>query len=282
MHGAPSPQSPLPPSSASPAGSPLAPAWPPVAWVAEQLTALGSFGVFMGQVAVRSVRPPFFISDMLSHTWTTALRCLLPVVAVTLPFGMVIALEGLEIFRLFGAQRMLSSLVSVAVLRELSPVLASVLIAAQGGSSCAAELGAMRIKEEIDATEVMAVDGIKLHVVPRVLALTLACPLLNVVGSVAGLAGGWFTAVVVKGEQSGIFLGSLWDLTTPVDVWAGTLKTLVFGAIIGLIAAYHGYYATGGAAGVGRAVNDTVVHSVLVFITFNYLLTSAIFSGVMP
>lgn len=273
-------------SSARPSPDPpLAPpveAGAPLAWAVDALCELGAFGVFMGKVAVRAVRPPYFIPELLAHTWTTALRCLLPVVAVTLPFGMVIALEGLEIFRLFGAQRMLSSLVSVAVLRELSPVLASVLIAAQGGSSCAAELGAMRIKEEIDATEVMAVDGIQLHVVPRVLALTLAAPLLNVVGSVAGLTGGWFTAVVVKGEQSGIFLGSLWELTTPLDVWAGTVKTLVFGAIIGLIAAYHGYHATGGAAGVGRAVNDTVVHSVLVFITFNYLLTSAIFSGVMP
>ena len=272
---------PSPNPTAEPANGP-APGATAVSAIGEQLRALGRFGVFMGQVAVRAGRRPLFLSETLQHVWTTSLRCLLPVVAVTLPFGMVIALEGLEIFRLFGAERMLSSLVSVAVLRELSPVLASVLIAAQGGSSCAAELGAMRIKEEIDATEVMAVDGIKLHVVPRVLALTLACPLLNVVGSVAGLTGGWFTAVVVKGEQSGIFLGSLWALTTPIDVWGGTLKTLMFGAIIGLIAAYHGYYASGGAAGVGRAVNDTVVHSVLVFITFNYLLTSALFSGVMP
>ena len=236
----------------------------------------------MAAVAVRVGRRPFHFAPFLAHTWTTCARCLLPVVAVTTPFGMVIALEGLEIFGLFGAQRMLSSLVSVAVLRELSPVLASVLIAAQGGSSCAAELGAMRIKEEIDATEVMAVDGLQLHVVPRVLALTIACPMLNVVGSVAGLAGGWFTAVVLKGEPSGIFLQNMWALATPVDIWGGALKTTVFGAIIGLIAAFHGYSATGGAAGVGRAVNDTVVHSVLVFITFNYLLTSALFAGAQP
>lgn len=275
---APAPAAPPLPTAAPAAAAPALTAAP----MADSLAAIGRFGVFAGQVAVRSLRRPFFWGPLLAHTWVTSVRCLLPVVAVTTPFGMVIALEGLEIFGLFGAQRMLSSLVSVAVLRELSPVLASVLIAAQGGSSCAAELGAMRIKEEIDATEVMAVDGIQLHVVPRVLALTIACPMLNVVGSFSGLAGGWFTAVVLKGEKSGIFMANLWALATPMDVWGGAIKTTVFGAVIGLIAAFHGYYATGGAAGVGRAVNDTVVHSVLVFITFNYLLTSALFAGATP
>jgi phospholipid/cholesterol/gamma-HCH transport system permease protein len=178
------------------------------------------------------------------------------VVAVTLPFGMVIALQGLEIFRMFGAERLLSSLVSVAVLRELSPVLASVLVAAQGGSSTAAELGSMRIKEEIDATEVMAVDGLQYLVLPRFLGLMLATPLLNIAGNVAGLVGGYVMAVWIEGEPGGIFLG--------------------------LVACYQGYNTTGGAAGVGRAVNDTVVQAVLVFIVANYFLTSALFGGMGP
>ena len=246
-------------------------------FITERIQAVGRFGVFAGKVASRAIQRPFFLPRVLDYTWTCASRCLLPVSAVTLPFGMVITLQGMEIFGLFGAERMLSSLVSVAVLRELSPILASVLVAAQGGSSCAAELGSMRIKEELDATEVMAVDGIKYHVVPRVMALTLTCPLLNVVGSVSGLFGGWFTAVLVKGEPSGIFLDQLWKLTTPMDVWGGTLKTTIFGLVIGLVSAYHGYRARGGAAGVGLAVNNTVVQSVLVFITLNYFLTSAMF-----
>ena len=241
------------------------------------LQPLGRFGVFAGRIGRRALSRPLFFDHIIHHTWTSASRCLLPVIAVTFPFGMVITLQGMEIFQLFGAERLLSSLVSVAVLRELSPVLASVLVAAQGGSSCAAELGAMRIREELAATEVMAVDGLKYHVTPRVLALALTCPLLNVVGSLSGLVGGWFTAVLIKGEPSGIFLAQLWRLTTPMDVWGGTLKTLLFGFVIGLIAAYHGFNAKGGAAGVGRAVNDTVVHSVLIFITLNYFLTSAMF-----
>lgn len=243
----------------------------------QKLSALGQFGLFAFRVVMGAFRRPLFLDHIIFHTWTCASRCLIPVIAVTFPFGMVITLQGMQIFQLFGAERLLSSLVSVAVLRELSPVLASVLVAAQGGSSCAAELGAMRIREELDATEVMAVDSLKYHVTPRVLALALTCPLLNVAGSLAGVLGGWATAVWIKGEPSGIFLSELWRLTTPMDVWGGTLKTLVFGFVIGMVAAYNGFNAKGGAAGVGRAVNDTVVQSVLVFITLNYFLTSAMF-----
>lgn len=241
------------------------------------LGALGRFAFFSAQVLRCTLRPPWLVHETLSRCYITTTRCLLPVIAVCGPFGMVMSLQGLEIFGLFGAERLLSGLVSVAILRELAPVLASVLVAAQGGSSCAAELGAMRIKEELDATEVMAVDSIGWHVVPRVVGLTLATPLLNVAGAAAGLTGAFFTAVVMKGETAGVFMHELWALTSPADVWGGIAKTTVFGALIGLVASYHGYTATGGAAGVGKAVNDTVVRSVLVFIVVNYFLTSAFF-----
>jgi phospholipid/cholesterol/gamma-HCH transport system permease protein len=239
----------------------------------------GRFGSFAGALAVRAVTPPLYPRAAVHYAGVTAWRCLLPVLAVTLPCGMVIALQGLQIFDLYGAQRLLSSLVSVAVLRELSPVMACVLVAAQGGSSCAAELGSMRIKEELDATEVMGVDALRFHVLPRLVGLTLACPLLGTFGALAGLLGGYITAVVLKGEASGVYLANLWQLTQPADLWGGIFKTLVFGFAIGLVATHQGYTTSGGAAGVGRAVNETVVRSVLVFVVLNYLLTSALFSG---
>jgi phospholipid/cholesterol/gamma-HCH transport system permease protein len=244
----------------------------------QTLTRLGRFGLFTAAVAARAVTPPWNARDISHHAWLVTTRCMVPVVAVTFPFGLVLGLQGLAIFALFGAQRMLPSLISVTVLRELSPVLASVLVAAQGGSAFAAELGAMRIKEELDATEVMAVDAIRWHVVPRVLALVLACPILNVLGTVSGLAGGFVMAVLVKGEPAGVFIANLWALTTPMDVVSGTIKTTIFGLLIGLIACWHGYSATGGAAGVGRGVNQTVVHAVLTFMGANYLLTSILFA----
>lgn len=244
----------------------------------DTLARIGRFGIFLARVALRIVTPPWNREDTFRHAWTVTTRCMGPVVAVTFPFGLVIALQGLQIFNLFGAQRMLPSLLSVTVLRELSPVMASVLVAAQGGSAFAAELGAMRIKEEIDATEVMATDSIRWHVVPRVLALILACPLLDLCGAVAGLTGGYVMAVLIRGEPSGVFLANLWAFTTPFDLVGGLLKTLVFGVIIGAVACWHGYYATGGAAGVGKGVNDTVVHATLAFFVANYFLTTAMFA----
>ncbi len=244
------------------------------------LEAFGRFGIFAARVGRRVFSPSWSAGDLVHHLFTVTTRCAGPVVAVTLPFGMVVSLQGLQIFAMFGSERLLASLVSMAVLRELSPVLASVLVAAQGGSSFAAELGSMRIKEELDATEVMAVDGIAYHVVPRVLAVTIACPLLHLAGSVAGIAGAFITAVYFKGEPAGIFLAQLWSFTQPADLWGSLLKTGIFGVIIGLVSCYLGYYATGGAAGVGRAVNETVVYSVLAFITANYFLTSALFGQI--
>jgi phospholipid/cholesterol/gamma-HCH transport system permease protein len=248
--------------------------------VIDSIAGIGRFGTFSLGVATRIVTPYWELDETARHVWELASRCVLPVIAVVFPFGMVMALQGLSIFDLFGAQRLLSSLVSVAVFRELSPVLASTLVAAQGGSSFAAELGAMRIKEELDATEIMAIDSMRTHVVPRVLAAVIAAPALNLVGCLAGILGGYFTAVWLKGQSSAAYWDNLWDLTHPGDILGGSFKAVVFGALIGLIACYQGFNATGGAAGVGRAVNDTVVYSITTFIIVNYFLTTAMFGAI--
>jgi phospholipid/cholesterol/gamma-HCH transport system permease protein len=243
------------------------------------LTLLGEIGIFGARVVTTILSGKMPAGAFVFQLYTVSRRCFLPVVAVVFPFGMVMALQGLKIFAFYGTERMLSALVAAAIIRELSPVLSSTLVAAQGGASCAAELGAMRIKEEIDATDVMAVDSIAFHVAPRFLALVVAAPLLNVMGTLSGIFGGWVSAVLVKGEPHGTFMAELWGLTRPLDIWTSFFKTGVFGAIIGLLGCWLGYTTTGGAAGVGRAVNLTVVWSVLVFIAANYLLTSAIFGG---
>ncbi|MEZ4323205.1 MAG: ABC transporter permease [Myxococcota bacterium] len=246
----------------------------------QTLAGIGRFGTFTTAVAVRAVTPYWELDETARHVWEIASRCVLPVIAVVFPFGMVMALQGLSIFDLFGAQRLLSSLVSVAVFRELSPVLASTLVAAQGGSAFAAELGSMRISEELDATEIMAIDSLRTHVVPRVLAAIIAAPALNLVGCIAGILGGYLTAVWLKGQPSATYWDNLWELTAPSDILGGTFKALVFGTLIGLISCYQGFHATGGAAGVGRAVNDTVVFSITTFIIVNYFLTSAMFGAI--
>ena len=238
---------------------------------------LGHFTHFALSVISRAALPPYSVADICHHIWAVFSRCVIPVVVVVFPFGMVMALQGLTIFDLFGAQRLLSSMVGVAVFRELSPVLASVLVASQAGSAFAAQLGAMRIQEELDATEVMAVDPIRVHVVPRIIAVVVATPLLNLCGSMGGVLGGFVTAVWFKGETAGIYWANLWSLIGTGTIVGGLIKTTIFGGIIGLVACHQGFYAQGGASGVGRAVNNTVVMSITLFVIANYLLTSLFF-----
>jgi phospholipid/cholesterol/gamma-HCH transport system permease protein len=246
------------------------------------LELLGRIGIFAARVgwATLTLRVP--VRVFLQQLDIVIMRCMLPVMAVVFPFGMVMSLQGLEIFAMYSSQRLLSPFVAAAIIRELSPVMASTLVAAQGGASFAAELGAMRIKEELDATDVMGVDSLAFHAAPRVLALTVACPVLNLMGCVSGIFGGWITAVLMKGEAHGVFMAEMWNLTGPADVWGTVIKTTVFGALIGVVACYLGFHTRGGAAGVGRAVNDTVVYTILIFIAANYLLTSAFFGGMAP
>jgi phospholipid/cholesterol/gamma-HCH transport system permease protein len=244
------------------------------------LVSMGRFGLYASQVLWRMVTPPFEVRETIRHTVLITVRCVVPVAAVVFPLGMVLALQGAMILRLFGAPQLLPSLIAVAVFREISPVLATALVTAQGGSAFAAELGAMRIQEELDATEVMAVDPLRVHVAPRVWATLFATPFLGLLGTLAGFAGGWFTACVVKDLPSGIYWANLWNLTGPRDLWGSLVKTVIFGLLIGLVATWRGFYAEGGEEGVGRAVNDTTVIAITAFVVLNYFLTSALFGSV--
>jgi ABC-type transporter Mla maintaining outer membrane lipid asymmetry permease subunit MlaE len=135
--------------------------------VIASLALLGRIGLFAARIVQAAFTGRVPLRDLATHLHTVVIRCLGPVLAVVFPFGMVMALQGLQIFRMYGSQRLLSPFVAAAIVRELSPVMTSVLVAAQGGSSVAAELGAMRIKEELDATDVMAVDSVAFHAAPR-------------------------------------------------------------------------------------------------------------------
>ena len=243
------------------------------------VTTLGHFGLFAGGVGRSLVAGRWAGSEVVRHAGIVSSRCFVPVVATIAPFGAVIGVQGMAILDLFTAHRLLSSLLSIFVIRELGPVLAAVLVAAQAGSSYAAELGAMRIKEEIDATEVMAVDPVGWHVVPRVLAMAIVVPLLTTIANAFGLLGGYVVAVGMRGQPHGVFLGNIASNITVGDLAASAFKGLVYGVLVGLIATWKGYNASGGAEGVGRAVNDTVVSCVMMILVFNYALSSLFFGG---
>lgn len=239
----------------------------------------GRVGGFGADALRDALRPPLFREQLIGQMHSMCFRCLIPVIAVLAPLGAVVSLQGLLILRIFGAEPLISSLIAAAIFRELSPGIASLMVAAQAGSSMAAELGTMRVREEIDACEVMAVNPMKYLILPRLAAGTLMTPILNVVGFVTGVAGGYFVAVVLRGVSHGVFMANLYNYLALMDLVQGIVKSAVFGAVISLISCYNGYYTTGGAAGVGRAANRSVVHSILCILVANYFLTSAFLGG---
>ncbi|MDD5556477.1 MAG: ABC transporter permease [bacterium] len=241
------------------------------------IATIGDAARFTLGSASRALRPPFYVHETLRQMARVGERCLLPVICVVAPFGMVVALQGLQIVRIFGVERMLGSILVVSLLRELSPGLCGIMMAAQAGSTAAAEIGTMRVKEETDALEVMAVDPIRYLAVPRLIALTLMCPIVNAIACMSGILSGSVAAVALKGVDRGAFVANLFSFADAMDVWGGIVKTLVFGFIIGAVSCWCGFTARGGAEGVGRAANNAVVRSIITFLGVNYFLTSALF-----
>jgi len=242
---------------------------------------LGDIGNFFLTTVMWAIKPPYHIHEWARVMNSLGWRCMLPVVFVVGPMGAAVSLQGLKLLSMFGTESLLSSMLSIAILREISPVMASMMVASQAGSSIAAELGAMRVKEEIDAMEVMAVNPIKMLVVPRLIAGMIVTPLLNALASAVGLLGGYLVAVPIKGMNFGTFMANLYTMVSTEDIVVGLIKTSIFGLIITTIACYYGYYVTGGAEGVGRATNKTVVYSAVIVLLVNYLISSMYYGKVI-
>jgi len=242
------------------------------------LTGAGRFAAFSAAALAAAVSPPYYVRDTLVQLAKLCRRCLIPVLAVVGPVGMLLALQGVAVLRSYGTEFMVSGLISIALLRELCPAMAGTMIAAQAGSGMAAELGSMRIKEELDATEVMGVDPVKYLVGPRIIAGTLVCPMINLLAYAAGMAGGYIIAVLGKGVSPGAFHEHLFRFADPTDIFYTTIKALLFGVILSLVSCYKGYTVQGGAAEVGKGANDAVVLSIILYLAANYVFTTFFFS----
>jgi phospholipid/cholesterol/gamma-HCH transport system permease protein len=205
-------------------------------------------------------------------------RCLIPVGLAVAPVGAVISLQGAGLFRMFGAESLLSSLLATAIFREYSPALASVMVAAQAGSSIAARIGTMKVRGQIDALAVMSVDPVRYVVVPGLIACAIVTPLLNVLTTMLGLASGWFFAVPVSGIDHGSFMANLMAQVTAVDLLVGLGKCMVFGTAVGLIAGFLGLRTSGGSLGVGKAANDTVTYTIVLILVVDYFVSMGLLS----
>ena len=226
-------------------------------------------------------RRPWPLQEFLEQVWFIAKVTLVPVILISIPFGMVISLQVGQFARELGAQAHIGAAMVLAVVREEAPVATALLIAGAGGSAMCADLGSRRIRDEIDAMEVLGVSPLQRLVVPRVLATMLVAFFLNGLVSVVGVVGGYFFNVILQGGTPGAYLASFSALAQVQDFWSGEFKALVFGLIAGIVASYKGLNAKGGPKGVGDAVNQTVVISFMLLFLTNFIIT-AIYFQVIP
>lgn len=191
--------------------------------------------------------------------------------------GMVLALQTYYGFRRFSSEGLVGTTVALSMTRELGPVLTGLMVTGRAGSAIAAELGTMRVTEQIDALAVMAVNPIKYLVVPRVIAALLMLPILTVIADFTGIIGGYFIGVKMLGINEGIFISRMVKYVDLEDIYNGLAKAACFGIILAVISCYKGFYTRGGAEGVGRATTEAVVISSITILISDYVLTSLMF-----
>jgi phospholipid/cholesterol/gamma-HCH transport system permease protein len=238
----------------------------------------GALALFGLEGLSHLVRPPFyprrFGAALLEMGYFS-----LPVVALTAVFtGMVLALQSYTGFARFSAQSAVASLVVLSVTRELGPVLAGLMVAGRVGAAMAAELGTMRVTDQIDALTTLSTNPMKYLVAPRLLAGTIALPLLVLVADILGVLGGFIVSTVKLGFNVQTYLVNTLNFVQFQDVVSGLAKAAVFGFVIALMGCYQGYNSKGGAQGVGSATTLAVVSASILILAFDYVLTEMFFA----
>jgi len=237
----------------------------------------GKMMVLLLQTLSWIIRPPLQAREILKQMEEIGVRSF-PVIAITAAFtGMVLALQSFTGFKRFGAESMVGTVVALSVTRELGPVLTGLMVSGRVGSAMAAELGTMRVTEQIDALYTLATNPIKYLIVPRFLAAMIMLPILVVFADVIGILGGYLVSVQVLGTNPTLYVRRTWDYLESNDIYTGLLKAIIFGVMIATASCYHGFTAQGGAEGVGRATTKAVVLSSLLILISNYFITAFLF-----
>jgi phospholipid/cholesterol/gamma-HCH transport system permease protein len=241
----------------------------PVLAGAQSLAGLGAMAV---SIVRWTFRRPFRLQNILAQFDFVGVGSIV-LVALTGTFsGMVFATQSWSAFELFGAESLVGPTVALTITRELAPVFSALMVTMRACSAMVTELGTMRVTEQIDALETMAVNPVQYLLVPRVLAGLAMGPMLTMIFDTAGVWGGYFVAVGLKGLSAGTFLLRTQSFLAPADVWEGLAKGAVFGFTVTLIACYRGFHASGGAKGVGRATTRAMVDAALAIFIEDYFL----------
>jgi phospholipid/cholesterol/gamma-HCH transport system permease protein len=235
---------------------------------------MGAVIVFFGQTLRWTFSSPFYFKNLLKQMEQIGVNSVPVVLTTAISTGMVLALQSYTGFKRFGAQSLIGAVVSLSMTRELGPVLTGLMVAGRAGAAMAAELGTMRVTEQIDALYTMATNPMKYLVVPRFLASTIMMFFLSALGMYIGILGGYFVGVKVLGTNPVTYMNQSINNTEVQDIWYGLVKSLVFGAVVGLIGCYKGFNTEGGAEGVGKATTGAVVVSCMLILILDYFLSA--------
>ena len=238
----------------------------------------GRLALFTGLSVSHCLRPPFY-PRLIGRQMIEIGYYSLPVVGLTAIFtGMVLALQSYTGFARFSAESAIPNVVIVSITRELGPVLAGLMVAGRVGAAMAAEIGTMRVTEQIDALDTLATNPFKYLVAPRLIAGIAMMPLLVLVADIIGVFGGYVVSTTKLGFNPAIYLENTLDFMEAQDVISGLVKAAVFGFLITLMGCYHGYASRGGAQGVGTATTNAVVSASVLILSSNYLITEMFFA----
>ena len=218
--------------------------------------------------------------EFVEQAWFVASVTLMPTILVSIPFGAVIALQVGNLTGQLGAESFAGATAVLATVREAAPIAAALIIAGAAGSAICSDLGARKMREEIDAMETLGIDPIARLVVPRALATVAVAMLMNGIVITAGIAGGYYFTVIVQGGSAGAFLASFTALATLPDIYVSMIKAATFGFLAAIVGSYKGLSAGGGPAGVGRAVNESVILSFMLLFMLNSIITALYFQFV--
>jgi len=223
------------------------------------------------------ILPPFEMKNTFKQIIEVGIKSL-PVVLITAVFtGMVLALQSYTGFKRFNAEAMVGTVVALSLTRELGPVLTGLIVAGRAGAAIAAELGTMRVTEQIDALETLATNPVKYLIVPRFIAGTIVLPSLTVIADIIGIIGGFMVTVYVLGASPALYWRRTWNYLETTDIYNGLIKACFFGAAIAIISCYKGFYTQGGAEGVGKATTGAVVLSSMTILISDYFLSAWLF-----
>jgi phospholipid/cholesterol/gamma-HCH transport system permease protein len=240
------------------------------------INGMGRMAIFLTGTIATLPFPPYQVRRIVKQVHFIGVRSLFVIVLTAMFTGMVLGLQGYHTLREVGSEGLLGSVVALSLIRELGPVLSALMVTGRAGSALTAEIGIMRIGEQIDSLESMGIDPVKFIVVPRLYAAILSVPLLTAIFDVVGILGGYLVGVKLLGVNAGVFFGGMEANVEWNDVANGFVKSVVFGLIIAWVCTFKGYFTGRGAEGVSQSTTSAVVLSSVMILVGDYFLTSVL------